>query len=90
MSESFISLIKSNQDIPRDSLILHYISKDGNCWYRALSKFLTNDENNYKEIRQIIYELTKNNKSSFINFFISPKKGLDYIIANKKFDNYIE
>lgn len=74
MSNQIIALVKTNQNIPRKDLDLHKIKKDGNCLYRVLSKYFTNEENNYKVFRELIYEAAKNNKEAFRPFFYLQKK----------------
>ena len=90
MTEEIISLIKNNQDIPKNQIKLHYINKDGNCWYRLLSKYYTNDEKYYKTFRQIIFESAKNNKELLAPFFLNSEEGVDNVIINIKLEHYID
>ena len=90
MSEKIIQLVKNNLNIPKQDVIYHKIKKDGNYWYRVLAKYFTDDENNHKIYRQLIYNAAKNNKESFSPFFLPIEEGADEIIVNLKYDNYIE
>ena len=81
------SILEKKPLIPED-VIISPIEGDGNCFYRALSLYLTNDQSNYNIIREIIYEASKENKESLKPYFLS---GLsDNILADEKLENYIE
>ena len=89
MENTILSLIKVNANIPRNLIKVIEIKKDGTCSYRTLSLFFTGDENEYK-IQAINLWSSKNNKTLFTAFFLPPEEGLDDIIVNRKYDNYIE
>ena len=90
MSEEKIilqSLLEKKPLNPED-VIISPIERDGNCFYRAWSLYLTNTQSNYNIIREIIYEAFKENKESLKPYFLS---GLsDNILTDEKLENYIE
>ena len=56
MSEEKIILQKvmDKKLLNPEDVIISPIEGDGNCFYRALSLYLTSDQSNYKIIREII------------------------------------
>lgn len=71
MNDQILELIKNNLDIPKANLELHEVKKDGNCFYRVLSLYFTQDQNNHDIIRQLIYQTTKENKNNLFPFFLN-------------------
>ena len=92
MYEQLYQLIKNNSDIPKSNLELYEVKKDGNCFYRVLSLYLTQDQNNHDVIRKLIYQATKENKNNLFPFFLNNNSDSerDSIINNMKYENYIE
>ena len=45
------------------------IAKDGNYFYRCISFFLTGNENNYQNIKDILISWIENNYNDFVEFF---------------------
>ena len=71
-----------------NEVIIAPIIGDGNCLYRFLAQFLTNDQNNHKIIREIIYQAALANKEHIKPFFLRDVS--DNILAESKLDNYID
>ena len=51
-------------------VIIAHIVWDGNCFYRSLSQFLTNDQNKHEIIGEIIYHAALENKEQIKPFFL--------------------
>ena len=60
----------SSKILNREDYINIPIYKDGNCFFRSLSVYLTDTQDNYKIIRELIAEYAEVNKENFIEFFI--------------------
>ena len=58
-----------NNILSKDNYIHIPINKDGNCLYRTISVYLTDTQDNYQIIRELIYEYAKKNKELFLRFF---------------------
>ena len=71
-----------------NEVIIAPIIGDGNCLYRSLAQFLTNDQNNHKIIKEIIHHAAPENKEQTKPFF--PRDVSDNILAESKLDNYID
>ena len=52
--------------LKREDYINILIYKDGNCFFRSLSVYLIDTQDNYKIIRELIAEYDEINKESFI------------------------
>ena len=52
-----------------DEVIIAPIIGDGNCFYKALCLFLTNEQSNHKIIREVIYKSAKEKKELLKLFF---------------------
>ena len=90
MDSNLENLIKNNRDIPKNFVELKDVFGDGNCYFRVLSLYYTDDQNNYQIFQQIIYESAKRNKSEFASFFHDDESQIDEVLENMKYDNYIE
>ena len=66
--------------LKREDYINIPIYKDGNCFFRPVSVYLTFTKDNYKIIRKLIAEYAEVNKESFIEFFI--KGNVDNILGS--------
>ena len=53
----------------KDNYIHIPINKDGNCLFRSISVYLTDTQDHYKIIRELIYEYTTENIELFLVFF---------------------
>jgi len=47
------------------------IFKDRNCFFRYISVYLTDTQDNYPIIRELIYEYAKENKDIFLDCFFN-------------------
>ena len=45
--EKIIEIIKKHEEIDKDSVDIIDVDHDGNCYYRTLSLYFTNDESYY-------------------------------------------
>ena len=52
-------------------MIIAPVKGDGNCFYRALTLYLTNDEKNCKTLRELIYNNAVENKVFIKPFFLT-------------------
>ena len=59
MDTNLENIIKKNKDIPKKYVKLKEVNGDGNCFYRVLARYYTDDQNNHNIFRQIIYESAK-------------------------------
>ena len=59
----------NNHILSKDNYIHIPINKDGNCFFSSISVYLIDTQDNYKIIRQLIYEYARANKELFIDFF---------------------
>ena len=82
------NLIKNHKQINKELLEVHDVDRDGNCLYRTLSLYFTNDQSHYKFFREQIYIAAKNNFKELQEFFINEEN--DQILTNKKLDGYID
>ena len=80
--------IKEHKEISKDLLEINNVERDGNCFYRTLSLYFTNDEMHYAFFREQIYSAAKNNIIELKEFFIEDKN--DPILANNKIEAYID
>ena len=64
------------------------ISKDGNCFFRTISVYLTDTQENYKLIREIIAEYAEANRNQFLDFFI--KDNIDQVLGSIELNSYID
>ena len=90
MDTNLESIIKNNKDIPKKYVQLKEVNGDGNCFYRVLARYYTDDQNNHNIFRQIIYESAKVNKEEFKLFFKDDESQIDEVLVNMKYDNYVE
>ena len=67
--ERILDLIKHRRNIPISLIDFIDITGDGNCLFRATSYFLYGNEDQYKEIRKLVYQEAKNNKEELKPFF---------------------
>ena len=83
-----LNKIRNKQPINQEEIIITPILGDGNCFYRSISLYLTNEQSNHKIIREIIYEAAKERKEDLKPFFLT---GIaDDILTDAKLENYIE
>ena len=68
---SFIQNIINKKTILPSDVIIAPVKGDGNCFYRALTLYLTNDEKNYKTLRDLIYNNAVKNKEFIKTFFFN-------------------
>ena len=80
--------IKEHKEISKDLLEINNVERDGNCFYRTLNLYFTNDEMHYAFFREQIYLAAKNNIIELKEFFIEDKN--DPILANNKIEAYID
>jgi len=80
--------ILSHQNLEKDIFDIKDVSRDGNCFYRTLSLYFTNDESYFKFFREQIYLAALNYKESLKEFFFQQED--DPILVNQKLDGYIE
>ena len=74
--------------LKREDYIHIPIYKDGNCFFRSISVYLTDTQDNYKIIRELIAEYAEVNKETFIEFFI--KGNVDQALGSMDLNNYIQ
>ena len=86
--ERILDLIKHRRNIPISLIDFIDITGDGNCLFRATSYFLYGNEDQYKEIRKLVYQEAKNNKEELKPFFFEDTA--DDTLVNTKLENYIE
>ena len=86
--ELLLHRIHDKQPINQEEIIISPITGDGNCFYRAISLYFTNEQTNHKIIREIIYEAAKEYKEDIKPFFLTGIS--DEILADAKLENYIE
>ena len=82
------NLILSHKPLDKNLFENIDVGRDGNCFYRTLSLFFTNEESHYKFFREQIYIACKNNLNELKEFFVDQNK--DPILENNKLDGYIE
>ena len=82
------SLIISHQNLNKDLFKIIDVGKDGNCFYRTLSLYFTNEETYFNFFRNQIYLAAKNNIESLKEFFVEDEE--DQILVNNKIEGYIE
>ena len=81
--------IKEHEEISKDLLEINDVERDGNCFYRTLSLYFTNDEMHFSFFREQIYSAAKNNMIELKEFFIEDKN--NPILENtNKLKVYIE
>ena len=68
--ERILELIKHQRNIPFSLIDFIDITGDGNCLFRATSYYLYGKEDQYKEIRKLVYQESKNNKEELKPFFL--------------------
>ena len=71
MDSHLENIIKTNKDLPKNLVILKEVIKDGNCFYRLLSIYFTESQNQHQIFREIIYESAKTKKDKFIAFSLT-------------------
>ena len=80
---------KENKDnyinLKENEYIVKEIAKDGNCFYRTLSYYFREREDDYKEFRNLISEYIMNNQEKYIPFITD-----DQISINSEFIDNIE
>ena len=86
MSE-ILKIIKEHGDLIKDDFIIQDVGRDGNCFYRSLALFYTNDESNYQIFREIIYLSAKARKEELKEFFVEEEN--DPILVNNELEAYI-
>lgn len=64
------------------------IFKEGNCFFKTISIYLTYTEENYKLIREIIADYAKANRNQFIEFFI--KDNINQVLGLIELNSYID
>ena len=65
--------ILSHQNLDTGIFYIKDVCRDGNCFYRTLSKYFTNDESYYKIFREQIYNAAINYEESLKEFFLNKK-----------------
>ena len=58
--------IRNTKIIPVSNYIIKNIDKDGNCFYRTISYYYRNSQEDYKEFREIISSYILNNPDEYI------------------------
>jgi len=58
--------IENEKVDPKNNFIIKYIEKDGNCFYRALSYFFRETEEDHLEFRELITNYILNNPGEYI------------------------
>ena len=86
-TETFKKIL-GKKNLNPEEVIISPVAGDGNCFYRAIFLYLTNVETNYKIIREIVYEATKENKEILKPYFLNGIS--DDILEIYKLENYIE
>ena len=86
--ELLLHRIHDKQPINQEEINISPITGDGNCFYRSISLYFTNEQTNHKIIREIIYEAAKEYKEDIKPFFLTGIS--DEILADAKLENYIE
>ena len=78
---------KAYSRIREDEFIIKNIVAEGNCFYRAISYFYREKEDDYNEFRQLIFEFIENNIDIYLEYI--PEE--DFCIPDEKKDdiNYI-
>ena len=72
-------------NLRENEYIVKEIAKDGNCFYRTLSYYFREREDDYKEFRNLISEYIMNNQEKYIPFITD-----DQISINSEFIDNIE
>ena len=62
---------QNNNQIKKQEYIHIDIYKDGNCLFRAISVYLTDTQENYSIIREMISQYADANREQFKAFFIN-------------------
>lgn len=78
--KKILEIIKKHEEIDKDSVVIIDIDRDGNCYYRTLSLYFTNDESYNNFFREQIHLAAKNNKNEFRYFFVS--EDTDTVLVN--------
>ena len=61
--------IRNTKIIPVSNYIIKNIDKDGNCFYRTISYYYRNSQEDYKEFREIISSYILNNPDEYIFYY---------------------
>ena len=86
MAEIFENL-KNHKPLKKDLVNEYEVIGDGNCYYRVLSLYFTNDESYFNFFREQIYFSAKDNINLLKEFFINDKN--DEILCDNKLKGYI-
>lgn len=85
--------IRNTKIIPVSNYIIKNIDKDGNCFYRTISYYYRNSQEDYKEFREIISSYILNNPDEYIfavtDEDIKVDDNIDEIIKIQKKRDYI-
>ena len=86
MAEIFENL-KNHKPLKKDLVNEYEVIGDGNCYYRILSLYFTNDESYFNFFREQIYFSAKDNINLIKEFFINNEN--DEILCDNKLKGYI-
>ena len=73
-------LLKNHKTINKELVQIKDVIGDGNCYYRTLSLYFTNEESYYKFFREQIYLAAMNNINELKEFFLNNEN--DEILNN--------
>ena len=85
---NLIRNVNDNNSIKKDDYIHIPNNKNGNCFFRSISVYLTDTQDNYNIIRELVSEYAKNHREIFINFFVNDN--INEILGSIELNNYID
>ena len=77
-----LDLIKNHKKINKELVEVQDVGGDGNCYYRTLSLYFTNEQSHNKCFREQINMAVKDNADELREFFISEDNDPDLHIIN--------
>ena len=82
MKQKELTQNKSNNNkfLLKEDFIKVKIHKDGNCFFRSISVYFTDTQENHEKIREIISDYALENKDEFIEFFI--QDNIDQVLGS--------
>ena len=86
--EKIFKDIKEHKSLNKDICEVIDVGRDGNCFYRSLSKYFTKDESYYNFFIKQIYSAALVNFEYLKEFFYTDQA--DTILVNNKIDGYVD
>ena len=82
--DNLLEIIRNHKELNKDFIDIKDVQKDGNCYYRTLSLYFTDNESKYPFFRHQIYLVALNDIDNLKEFFIDNVK--DLILENNHID----